>query len=167
MFESITDNLGEPHIKLEGLQIWVHQREFPDAIDYWDANWLMITALCKAQNAVVQTSGPLIHLSEIVDWLNQCKKLRATLSGQANIKCMEPELSVYLKADDELGHISMRVEITPDPLKQAHSFEFEIDQTYLESLIESCQKVLFQYPLKYAKDVSDQKDRTPNFHDFE
>src|SRR5256885_6731459 len=38
------EQLGTPDIKLGGLQVWVHGRQFPDAIDYWDGNWLRITA---------------------------------------------------------------------------------------------------------------------------
>ena len=37
------DHLGEPDIKLAGLQIWVHGRQFPDSDDYWDGNWLYVT----------------------------------------------------------------------------------------------------------------------------
>jgi len=45
----VTDHaakLGMPDLKLEGLQIWIHGRQFPDAADYWDGNWLRVTAHC-------------------------------------------------------------------------------------------------------------------------
>jgi hypothetical protein len=48
----------------------------------------------------------------------------------------------------------MRVEITPDHMTQEHNFQFEVDQSYLPSLIESCRKVLAKYPIKGTPDTS-------------
>lgn len=148
----LTDKLGDPHIELAGLRIWFHGRQFPDATEYWDANWLMATACCKAQGAAVKTGGSIIHLSELLTWLKQIESIQKNLLGPANLDCMEPELSVYLVGDGR-GHIAVKVEITPDHLKQAHEFEFEIDQTYLTKLARQCRNVLAEYPLKYAEDA--------------
>jgi len=142
------DILEEPNIQLAGLKIWVHGRQFPDARDYDDANWLIVTARCEAEGARVQTTGPIIHLSEISAWLRECESLQKTLSGQAELACMEPELSVLLVAES-LGHISMTVCVTPDHLRQRHEFIFDLDQTYLEGLIVACQKLLVTYPVKF------------------
>jgi hypothetical protein len=60
---------------------------------------------------------------------------------------MEPELAVILTAEG-LGHITMVVAMTPDHLSQAHRFTFVIDQSYLLSVIDSCQTLLRQYPVK-------------------
>ena len=40
-------------LKLEGLQIWVHGRQFPDLHDYWDGNWLRVTAHCGGSGASI------------------------------------------------------------------------------------------------------------------
>jgi len=61
------------------------------------------------------------------------------LSGEADLACMEPELSVRLQSE-QLGHIRMEEEITPDNLTQQDTFEFEIDQTYLAELINECRR---------------------------
>ncbi len=42
----------------------------------------------------------------------------------------------------------MRVRITPDNLTQSHSFEFEIDQSYLPGVIAQCGDVLFRFPVR-------------------
>lgn len=73
--------------------------------------------------------------------------MNRTLSGEADLVSLEPELVVELKMDSP-GRISMRVEITPDHMTQEHNFHFEIDQSYLRSLIESCRKVLAKYPIR-------------------
>ena len=61
---------------------------------------------------------------------------------------MAPELSVSLRTIDELGHISMRVEITPEHLEQEHVFLFQIGQTYLTALVGECGKLLNRFPIR-------------------
>ena len=73
--------------------------------------------------------------------------MRDTLTGEATLPCMEPELSVSLKAMS-LGHIAMEVSITPDNMSQRHWFKFEIDQSYLDPLLEQFKKILDAYPVK-------------------
>lgn len=104
--------LGEPDIEIAGFQIWVHGRQFPDLHDYWDGNWLRVTVHCGAKGASVWASGSIIHLSELHGWLISIRNMNDTLSGEANLECMEPELSVSIKAKKH-GHIAMEVHITP------------------------------------------------------
>jgi hypothetical protein len=141
------DQLGTPDIKLFGLQIWIHGRQFPDANDYWDGNWLRITAHCGTHGADVWTSGPILNLPALVSWLAELEHLDRSLKGEASLVLMEPELRVKLTAG-ELGHISMQVEITPDIINQEHTFHFELDQSYLAPLVESCRKIVEEYPVR-------------------
>src|ERR1700690_1605428 len=110
-------NLGEPAISISGLQIWVHGRQFPDLADYWDGNWLKITAHCGAEGSDVWINGPIIHLPEIYGLLFEAEQMNNTLIGSAKLNCIEPELLVSLTAD-KLGHIKMEVNITPKNLTQ-------------------------------------------------
>ena len=141
------DRLGPAHIRLAGLQIWVQRRQFPERNDYWDANWIIATVQCGAEGADVWIKGPIIHLPEIERWADEAEQLYKTLSGEANLDCMEPELSVELKAK-ELGHISMVVTITPNNVTQEHTFQFELDQSFLVGLISDCRRVLREFPIK-------------------
>jgi hypothetical protein len=133
MHNSILENLGPPNLKLEGLQLWIHGRQFPNSQDYWDGNWLNVTAHCGGQGASVIATGAIVHLSELESWHSKIKSFRENLSCEANLECMEPNLSVSLKPAS-LGHIDMHVSITPDHLTQHHRFEFSIDQSYLTGL---------------------------------
>jgi hypothetical protein len=151
--EKSAEHLGVPDIKLEGLQIWIHSRQFPNEEDYWDGNWLNVTAHCGTHEADVWTSGAILHAPDIARWLAALEEMDKSLSGEANLVSLEPELCVELNMK-ELGQISMRVEITPDHMTQEHNFQFEIDQSYLPSLIESCRKVLAKYPTKGKPDAS-------------
>jgi hypothetical protein len=139
--------LGTPDIKLNGLQIWVHGRQFPDANDYWDGNWLRITAHCGTHGADVWTTGPILNLPALVSWLAELEDLNRSLSGEANLVPLEPELSVTLTAG-QLGQISMEVEITPDNVMQEHTFRFNVDQSYLAPVIESCRRIVAEYPVR-------------------
>ena len=141
------ENLGEPDIKLAGLRIWVHGRQFPDSGDYWDGNWITVTACCEARGAWVWVTGNFIHLGEIMILLDGSERLYRELEGKAELSCMEPELSLELEFKSQ-GKIDLSVEITPDNLSQSHSFIFEIDQSYLPGLISSCQKILQTFPIR-------------------
>jgi hypothetical protein len=140
-------HLGPASIKLAGLEIWVHGRQFPEVDDYWDSNWLNVTVHCEAPGAEVWVSGPIIHLTELANWVDACEKMYQTLRGEADLECVEPELSVKLKMK-LLGQISMSVEITPNNLMQLHKFNFDVDQSYLKNSITDCHKILAEFPLK-------------------
>lgn len=141
------DQLRDPDFKLGGLQLWVHGRQFPRANDYWDGNWINVTAYCGANDTSVWTSGPIIHLSELAHFLEGMERVYSELKGEAELLCMEPELNVKLKAKIG-GHLDCEVFITPNNILQEHRFLFEIDQSFLPAAIASCRKILSDYPIK-------------------
>lgn len=146
----LSKQLDTPDLKIAGVSVWIHQRQFPESEDFWDVNWLTVTACCEAPGAQVWTTGPLIHLTEIEKLLKECQRMHASLAGEATLNCMEPELDLTLKMQPG-GRIALDVEITPNHLAQKHWFQFDIDQSYLPELIRNCQKVLEKYPLKHEQ----------------
>lgn len=148
MLKDFGQQLGEPDIQLSGLSIWIHQRQFPDATDYWDGNWLVITASCEASGASVWIHGPHIHLSEIKRLVDGVEQMQSSFSGVAELGCMEPEFDLKLKVKEQ-GRIEMQVSINPDHPFQSHRFKFEIDQSFLPKLIRECRKTLTEYPIKH------------------
>jgi hypothetical protein len=138
---------GTPDLQISGLQIWIHHRQFPDLEDYWDGNWINVTAHCEANGSSVQINGNFIHLSEIAGLMTGVEQMYKEFGGKAELRCMEPELSFSLEAKDH-GHIEMTVNITPDNLTQYHNFFFDIDQSFLPKLITDCKAVLEKYPIK-------------------
>lgn len=145
------ESLGVPDIKLAGLQIWIRGHQFPEAEDYWDGNWLNVVAHCGSHGADVWTSGSILHAPDVARWLIALEEMNRTLSGEANLVSLEPELSVELKMET-LGQVTIRVEITPDYMTQEHAFRFELDQSYLKTLNEDCRKVLAKYSVKGQPD---------------
>jgi hypothetical protein len=141
------DELGEPHLYLAGLKLWVHGYQYRDADDYWDGNWLNATAICSENGATVLVRGAFIRTNEISDWQHAVVKLLAEVEGEAKLACMEPEIGVTLKAGS-LGSVEMEVQITPDQLTQEHRFTFSIDQSYLHSLSSQCVRLLNDFPIR-------------------
>jgi len=144
-----TSRFGEPTIKLAGLRLWIHGRQYPQSDDYWDGNWLNVTVHCGAPGADVWASGSIVHLTELAQWKHDCETLNRTLEGQANLECMEPNLAVRITSKRG-GQLDMEVEVTPDRLTQNHTFRFEIDQSFLPTLAERLRKILESFPLRIA-----------------
>jgi hypothetical protein len=129
------------------LSIWIVGRQFPDATDYWDGNWLNVVAHCSDGGASVTVNGTILHLGEIAAWLKDLTKMSDLLGGTAELPAIEPNLKLKLICD-HLGHIQAECWITPDHLKQQHRFTFEIDQSYLPGLIGECNTILQRYPIR-------------------
>ena len=141
------ESLGQPDVSIGGLKLWIHGRQFPDAPDYWDGNWLRVTACCSSPNSVVCTDGPIVHLGEIVGLLRTVQRLYASLKGEAALQCIEPNLDVKLQAEWN-GAIRVSIAITPDQLTERHTFEEVLDQSHLPNLIAQCELVLAAYPVR-------------------
>lgn len=143
--------LGEPDISFSGLEIWISGRQFPESTDYWDANWLAVTAHCASKGSQVWVQGPILHLSEIQHWLSRLKELHKTIEGETELPSMEPELDVNVSLN-KLGHGSLVVNITPDHLNEHHEFTFEVDQSFLPAVIKNLEDVLNRHPIKEDKE---------------
>jgi hypothetical protein len=141
-------DLGEPDLKVAGFQLWVHGRQFPDAQDCDDGNWLRVTAHCGASGASVWAQGAIVMTLDIEGFAKQC---RALLQGEATCAALdplEPELRVALETTDTRGHLRARVEITSDHLAQSHKLEFDIDQSHLPGIINVCARILEKHPVR-------------------
>src|SRR2546428_6762784 len=142
------EELGAPDLKAAGFQLWVHGRQFPDSQDYYDGNWLRVTAHTGAAGASVWASGAILAVPDLVRWADQCDALANGGSQDAELAPMEPELKVRIRQMDRLGPLAMQVLITPDNLRQEHSFEFEIDQSFLPGIPAQCRSTPHAYPLR-------------------
>ena len=137
--------LGPPALKLAGFELWVHGREFPDATEEWDEDWLHVTAYCAALGARVWVSGPILGSTSLARWMAECEALHATLTGEAELHSYEPNVRVRIEATGKSGALAIAVFITPDELSQEHRFEFSIDQSYLPQLVDELRTILAKY----------------------
>ena len=156
MSENVTPvDLGEPALKVAGFQLWVHGRALPESQDYYDGNWLRVTAHCGASGASVWAQGAILMVTDIAGFGDQCVAMLAGDSKSAALDPLEPEVKVSLEAADRLGHIRAQVEITPDHLAQAHRFDFEVDQSYLPGIIQQCTAIVKEYAIRGQRDRKD------------
>jgi hypothetical protein len=137
----------KPNLSCGLLSLWVLGRQFPQATDHWDGNWLNVIAHCAGGGAAVTVSGPIIHLGELAALRKELAKMDEIVGGTAELPTMEPELHLDF-ACDPTGHIRVTCEITPDNLAQSHSFKFEIDQSYLGTLVRQCDQILKEHPVR-------------------
>jgi hypothetical protein len=137
----------EPDLKLGGFSLWVYGRQFPDANDYWDGNWLNVRARVEARGALVEAQGTFVRAPELADFAKQLEILHATLVDEAVLNCLEPNLQVAIRGD-ALGHMELRLMITPDHMTQSHDFKFDLDQTYLGPFLDGCKRVLSRWPVR-------------------
>jgi hypothetical protein len=140
--------LGPPALKIAGFQLWVHGRQFPDAEDADDGNWLRVTGHCGASGASVWVQGSILMVTDIERFGRECRSLYEGKGDRAGLEPFEPELRIGLKAADQMGHIRAEVELTPEHLTQTHRMQFEIDQSYLPEIIEQCAAVVRAYPVR-------------------
>lgn len=110
------EQLGPPSVSLKAFQLWVHSRQFPEAQDQWDGNWLNVTVHCGQSGASVWASGAILDSIGLVRFRDELKRLHQTLSGEAVLESHEPKIRVRVAASDRAGHLAVRTEITPDHL---------------------------------------------------
>jgi hypothetical protein len=140
--------LGPPSLKVAGFQLWVHGRQFPEAQDADDGNWLRVTGHCGASGASVWVRGSILMVTDVEQFGRECRSLYEGKGDRAGLEPFEPELRIGLAATDRMGHIRAEVELTPEHLTQTHRMQFEIDQSYLPEIIEQCAAVMSAYPIR-------------------
>ena len=145
--------MSEPDIQLDGLSVWVRRREFPDATDFHDANWLVVRATMLRGETSVSTEGAILMTTDFERFRAGLAAMYDSLGGEAELSGYEPNLKVKLDVG-RLGHVSGRVEITPNDLGERHWFEMDgWDQTYLPKLIGSCDAILTRFPVVDRRDA--------------
>ena len=136
----------DPSLRIAGLSIWIDNRQFPGASDYYDGNWLNMRARMEAPGATVKCGGSILMTTDVDQFRKELESLSATLTGEATLSSFEPELKVTLRGQ-QLGHIEAEVEIAPDHLSQFHRFTLDLDQSYLPALITGCEAILERFPV--------------------
>lgn len=143
-----------PSIELGDFQLHVHRRQFPDAEDRWDGNWLCVTAQCAQAGAIVAAGGPILEAGDLQRFRDQLDALRGSGEGVAVLSGAEPNVAVRLTAPDGRGDLRVRVELSPDPQSQGHWFEYGIDRSYLTLAVEQLDAVLARFPVRGRSPVA-------------
>ncbi|MHC5234397.1 WapI family immunity protein [Brucella sp. LJL56] len=134
----------QPDLHFSGFSLWIGGRQFPDALDFWDGNWLRVRARMEAIGAHVECAGPILMTTDIRKFRDQLDIMATSLAGEATLKGLEPGINVVLTMQ-KLGHVEAVIEITADHVNQYHRFIAEGDQSYLPGLIRSCDAILRKF----------------------
>jgi hypothetical protein len=137
-----------PAIELGDFQLTVHRRQFPDAQDRWDGNWLHVTAQCAQSGAIVAAGGPILDAADLQRFRDELVALDGARSGQAELHGAEPHIRIRVAVVDGLGYLRVRVDLTPEPQSQGHWFEYTIDPSYLAEAIRQLDAVLEAFPVR-------------------
>src|SRR2546426_2605880 len=142
------DSLGPAHLKVAGLELWVHDRRSPKAQDYWEGNWLVVTVRCAAVGATVWTTGPMLRVPDLVRWADALDRLHQRPDGVATLTSDEPNLTAVVRSTDRVGELQLVVDITPDPLTQEHRLRFAVERSALPDLVRQCRAIVKAYPVR-------------------
>ena len=142
------DFLGPSHLKVAGLELWVHDRRSPEAQDYWEGNWLVVTVRCAADGAIIWTTGPMVRVPDLVRWADALDRLYQRPEGVATLTSDEPNLTAVVRSTDRAGELQLVVDITPDPLTQEHRLRFAVERSALPDLVRQCRGIVKAYPVR-------------------
>jgi hypothetical protein len=67
------------------------------------------------------------------------------MGNRAHLPSLEGHLSIWIVKEDEHGHFTARVWLTPDPVHQVHSVKFELDQTDLAKTVTACERITREF----------------------
>lgn len=141
MNDAAIAQLGAPHLKVCGFQLWVHGYAYPDATD-GDAGWVRTTAHVGGHGASVWVSGVFLQVADFMRFRDELATAHSSLSGDATLAGHEPNLELRVTEWDRDGNCRVIVELTPDALLQMHRMAFAADQSHLPTLLRDCDSLV-------------------------
>lgn len=134
----------------ECITIAVERRSYADSTDYWDGNWCNATIRAKLGGFQAKCDASL-RTTDFAELLEGVKTLYVSLEHKAVFETMEEQLSLVMQGDDK-GHITVSGTLLDQPgIGNALRFQFEMDQSYLPSLINELEMVTVRFPVLHAQ----------------
>ena len=143
----MTDLTRRFEVQIGPLHLAVLGRAYPEAQIGWEADRLVIEAVCVGNRSRVEAAGDIMPALSFRRFAAALKAMHSSLAGEARLETYEPFLRVQLRMSDRLGHVSGKVEITSAHDCELHTFEFSgFDQTDLPRLIAQISDITSTYP---------------------
>ncbi len=141
-------NLGKPNIQIGGLQIWVHNGQFPDSADYYDGNWLVATAYCSYQDNsgvwIKPTAFLLTH--ELKKLKEKLESLQNKCLGKFKLEMTEPYLTLEFESEFT-NKVLLKVNVAPD-IRNMSQYLFHLSNSDIQNQISELKEVLTNYPVR-------------------
>lgn len=138
-------NLGPPSLELGGLRLWLRGQHFPWEEDFWNVDWLVVTAQWHSPGAEVRAHGPFLHTSDLPRWLEACERLLSERKGLAMLWAVKPELQISLNATE--SGLRAEVRLSPDLASQEHIFRFQVSWEAMEAFARGLRRQVELDPL--------------------
>jgi hypothetical protein len=148
MTQPVRDAQGPPAIELGGFRLWIHRRQFEDAQDRWDGNWLVVTAQASGAGAAVTVTGPVLETEDVRRFRDEVARLLRLEAGDALLASAEPNLRLRIAPAGGPGRLGVRVDLRPDPGPQGHWFAWTIDRGALAGLLDALDEIVEAYPMR-------------------
>jgi len=132
--------------QLGGVRLEVDGRTAHDCDDTWDANWLSVTATCKAAGAQVVVPAAVMTSWSVERFCSGLEGLVRTGVGCAYLTAESPNLTMRAESQMPDAPITVRAELTPDSAGQGHWFAFVVSRAELRAAIARCQEILAAHP---------------------
>jgi hypothetical protein len=154
MTQPVRDALGPPALELGGFHLWIHRRQFEDAMDRWDGNWLVVTAQVSGHGAAVTVTGPILEAEDLKRFRDEVARLLRLEAGDAMLTSAEPNLRIRIAPTGAPGRVNVRVDLSPNPGAQGHWFASTIDHGALTGLLVQLEEVVEAYPVRGRPHIS-------------
>jgi hypothetical protein len=148
MTQPVRDAMGPPVLALGGFHLWIHRRQFEDAMDRWDGNWLVVTAQLSAPGAAVTVTGPILEAGDLTRFRDEVARLLRLQAGDAMLASAEPNLRIRIAPAGGPGRVTARVDLTADPHAQGHWVAWTVDHGALTGLLVQLEAIVEAYPVR-------------------
>ena len=141
----VIGSLRDDHLVID-----VTRREYPDAHDSGDGNWVFATVRTHA-GAFVGEYEALLRTDELDRFRAGLARLHAELHGTATFESMEEWLTLVIEGDGR-GHFRAKC-VARDEAGIGNELRFELnfDQTEIPPMLASLDAVLAEFPVRGAK----------------
>lgn len=103
---------SEADVSMGEFKLWVDRRGHPEATDYWDGNWLVITAAFITKYCVVYCEGNILHGSDVAHSLDAARQMHESLEGKFAFSTLDPGFELEFSALRQ-GQIDLSVRFVP------------------------------------------------------
>ncbi|MCU1527104.1 MAG: hypothetical protein JWP75_867 [Frondihabitans sp.] len=131
---------------MEGVVITVERRQFPEAMDWEDGNWL-VSPIRIAVGRFVGELPAQLRTDELASFRQGLEKIRESLNGEAELSSMDGWLSLSIRCSRN-GSLAISG-LADDKPGIGNKLRFEIDgmdQSFLPDLIDQLRAVEQAFP---------------------